>query len=543
MFKTSMAKLGLALLALAIIFGSFSAQAQDISQDSIKALQAQIDALQKQLEEVKAAQVQAAAKAAQAEAATKAAQAEGASKTAAAAPAPGEPTKTALIKPEGRGTLKVGDRVKVTVGGFVEAASIYRSKNEVADIGSNFNTAIPFDLTGASKKGADNPIAHQSEFRETARQSRITALVEAKATEHTTISGYLESDFLGAGQTANSNESNSYNPRVRVFYGTIDESACGVHFLAGQEWSLLTTDKVGIIPRQENIPLTIDAQYVPGFNWTRNPQLRLAKDFDDQKIWLAISAESPQAVLTGIGTPPSFINATNAGGSLFDKNNNYTSDFAPDIIAKAAFDPGYGHYEIFGITRFFHDYVLAAGAPEDAALGNNDACWLRRRRRCDPAGHAENAGSSGQLHGGPRHWPLWFRSIAGFSFHLHRGGQAADRIFCIGGRGCSSMPELGTLTSMPAMKALTAQIMQPRSPTPRALATETLTCRSASNRHRMFGRLRPVFGIVSMKAISARCRSVRNIRSRTAMPSPTPLDLPSMLTENIFMTSFRFYPL
>ena len=267
----------------------------------------------------------------------------------------------------------MGDRVKVTVGGFVEAASIYRSKNEVADVGSNFNTAIPFDLTGSSKKGAENPLANQSEFRETARQSRITALVEAKATEQTTISGYLESDFLGAAQTANSNESNSYNPRVRVFYGTIDESACGVHFLAGQEWSLLTTDKVGIIPRQENIPLTIDAQYVPGFNWTRNPQLRLAKDFDDQKIWLAISAESPQAVLTGIGTPPSFINGTNAGGSLFDKNNNYTSDFAPDIIAKAAFDPGYGHYEMFGITRFFHDYVLAAGALQDAALGNNDA--------------------------------------------------------------------------------------------------------------------------------------------------------------------------
>ncbi len=372
MFKTLMAKLGLALLVLAIITGSFSAYAQDISPDSIKALQAQINALQKQLEELKAAQAESAAKAAQAEAAAKAAQAEAASKTAAAAPAPGAPGKTALIKPEGRGTLKVGDRVKVTVGGFVEAASVYRSKNEVADIGSNFNTGIPFDLTGASKKGADNPIAHQSEFRETARQSRVTALVEAKATEQTLISGYLEGDFLGAAQTANSNESNSYNPRLRVVYGTIDQSACGLHFLAGQEWSLLTTDKVGIIPRQENIPLTIDAQYVPGFNWTRNPQIRLAKDFCDQKIWLAISAESPQAVLTGIGTPPSFINGTNAGGSEFDKTNNFTSDVAPDVIAKAAFDPGYGHYEIFGVTRFFHDYVLAAGAPKDAALGNND---------------------------------------------------------------------------------------------------------------------------------------------------------------------------
>ena len=141
MFKASMAKLGLVLLALAIITGSFSAYAQDISPDSIKALQAQINALQKQLEEVKAAQAEAAAKAVKA-----------ASKAAAAAPAPSAPSKTALIQPEGRGTLKVGDRVKVTVGGFVEAASIYRSKNEVADIGSNFNTGIPFDLTGRSKR-------------------------------------------------------------------------------------------------------------------------------------------------------------------------------------------------------------------------------------------------------------------------------------------------------------------------------------------------------------------------------------------------------
>ena len=95
------------------------------------------------------------------------------------------------------------------------------------------------------------------------------------------------------------------------------ESDCGIHFLAGQEWSLLTTDKVGIIPRQENIPLTIDAQYVPGFNWTRNPQIRIAKDFDDQKIWLAISAESPQAVLTGIGTPAQLYQRNQRRGVAF----------------------------------------------------------------------------------------------------------------------------------------------------------------------------------------------------------------------------------
>jgi hypothetical protein len=356
MFKMSKAKLCLAVTAmvLAIITGSLSAHAADISQDSINILQAQINALQKQLEEVKAAQAEAAAKA------------------AAATAAPGAPSKEAAVTPEGRGTMTIG-RTKVTVGGFIEAAGIYRSKNEAADVGSNFNTAIPFDITG-TKAGTPNPNASQSEVRGSARQSRVTALAEVNATENTKISAYAEADFLGAAQTANSNESNSYNPRMRVIYGTVDLSDCGLHFLAGQEWSLLTTNKVGINPRQENIPLTIDAQYVVGFNWTRNPQLRVVKDFDDRKIWLGLSVESPQAIFGGI-TAPAFVNATNPAGSggLFNSANSYTTDIAPDVIAKAAFDPGYGHYEAFGITRFFHDFVLAAGAPKGATLGDHNA--------------------------------------------------------------------------------------------------------------------------------------------------------------------------
>jgi len=43
---------------------------------------------------------------------------------------------------------------------------------------------------------------------------------------------------------------------------------------------------------------------------------------------------------------------------------NVTTDQAPDIIEKAAFDPGWGHYEIYGLQRFFSDNVLrcAVGA-------------------------------------------------------------------------------------------------------------------------------------------------------------------------------------
>ena len=351
MFKMSKAKLCLAVsaLALAIVAGPLSAQAQNVSQDEIKALQAQINALQKQLEDVKAAQAAAAAK-------------------AAAAP-PAAPSKEAAVTPEGKGVVTIG-KTKVTVGGFIEAATIYRNRNEVADVGSNFNTGIPFDITGAGK-GSQNPLANQAEFRETARQSRITALAEVNPNANTKVSAYAEADFLGAAPTANSNESNSYNPRLRVGYATVDLADCGLHVLAGQEWSLLTTNRVGIVPRQENIPLTIDAQYVVGFNWTRNPQIRIVKDFDDQKIWAGLSVESPQAILSGISAP-SFVNATNAGGSLFSSTNNYTSDIAPDIIGKIAFDPCWGHYEAFGIGRFFHDYVLPS-APKTATYGNNYA--------------------------------------------------------------------------------------------------------------------------------------------------------------------------
>ena len=43
-------------------------------------------------------------------------------------------------------------------------------------------------------------------------------------------------------------------------------------------WSLLTQNRVGILNSTENIPLTIDAQYVVGFNWARQPAIRYVQD-------------------------------------------------------------------------------------------------------------------------------------------------------------------------------------------------------------------------------------------------------------------------
>ena len=178
--------------------------------------------------------------------------------------------------------------VKVTFGGYAALEGVFRDKDEVTSIGSNFAT-IPFENIQQ---------AHINELRATAQQSRLSMLAEANVSDHQKYASYLEFDFLGAAPTANSKESNSYTPRLRQFYLTGDDNPDGWHFLAGQSWSLVTMFKEGLIPRKENVPWTIDAQYVPGFDWLRNPEIRIVKDWD-KKVWLGAEVSSPQASFGG----------------------------------------------------------------------------------------------------------------------------------------------------------------------------------------------------------------------------------------------------
>lgn len=251
--------------------------------------------------------------------------------------------------------------IKLTVGGFVEAAAINRSRSESADLPSSW-VGIPLPISSGN---------HLSEFRASARQSRLSLLAQGNVDANTELAAYFESDFLGAAPTANSNESNSYTPRLRQTYATLDRYDLGVHILGGQAWSLVTLNKKGIMPRQENVPQTIDAQYVPGFTWTRNPQVRFVKDFADKKVWAGVSLESPQAIVSnGPNTPTNGAPIYNlGGGSGFASTNNYTTDIAPDVIAKVAFDPGYGHYEVFGLGRFFRDRTHIGGKNDTVTGG------------------------------------------------------------------------------------------------------------------------------------------------------------------------------
>ena len=254
------------------------------------------------------------------------------------------------------GSFRLGG-VTVTLGGFIEGAGIFRTRNEVTDIASNFNGNIPLPQSA---------LYHENEFRGSARQSRISLLAEGNISPAQKLTAYFETDFQGGSPTANQNESNSYNLRLRQAYGTYDNTDLGLHVLAGQSWSLLTQQQVGITPRKEEIPLTIDAQYVVGFNWARQPQVRVVKEFDDHKLWAGISLEQPQNMVyvnatNGAGTAVGTANYQNPGAGILASTVNYSTDVAPDIIAKVAYDPGFAHLEAFGLMRFLHDRVSTLG--------------------------------------------------------------------------------------------------------------------------------------------------------------------------------------
>jgi hypothetical protein len=231
--------------------------------------------------------------------------------------------------------------LKVTLSGFIEATLLERTRNETADVGSSFS-GIPFP-------NSPNYFVH--EFRESARASLFRILMQAPLDGPNRLEGFFETDFLTVGTTSNGLESNSYPPRLRQVYAVWSRSDWGTYLLAGQSWSLATEFKQGLTPREENIPITAEGSYVVGLNWARQAQLRLVKSLGS-KTFLGLSVEAPQNNIKG--EAPAGTDATNAGGSLLNATTTYSVDVAPDIVLKLATDPGYGHYELYSLTRFLH---------------------------------------------------------------------------------------------------------------------------------------------------------------------------------------------
>jgi len=259
---------------------------------------------------------------------------------------------------------KTGSKMKLTFGGFIDTTGIYRTKNQSADTVSNFNTAIPFKNSSNSR---------ENEFRGSARSTRLSLLASGSPDETTNLQAYVETDFLAAASNSNNVETSSYAPRLRQAYVGYERKDLGADLYVGQMWSLATLTKSGLSPRNEAIPTTIEIGTLPGFTYTRAPELRLVKTFDDNKIALGLAADSPQlniggANLNGSVSPaPATVIVTNPGNAS-TYSANMSLDTAPDLIAKASFDPGFGHYEVYGLARWFRD-VEVATQQDNTAMG------------------------------------------------------------------------------------------------------------------------------------------------------------------------------
>jgi hypothetical protein len=270
-------------------------------------------------------------------------------------------------------------------GSYLAGETVYRTHATAGDIPTPFS-ALPYEHADAYAL---------SEFYGTARQSRVALMAEGK-TGSATLRGYYEADWLGTGVTSNNNESNSYVLRERVLWAQVALTN-GWAFTGGQLWSLATEDKKGLSNLSGDIltPMTIDPNYVPGFVWERQYGFRVTKTMPHAAF--GIAAENPQllysATLAG-DTPYAVLGSTGANGGLYNSAinncspstsivnytnetnggintflpvyktvnactniNNYSFNVMPDIIVKAAFDPSFGHYEIFGVGRYAHETV------------------------------------------------------------------------------------------------------------------------------------------------------------------------------------------
>ncbi len=251
--------------------------------------------------------------------------------------------------------------ITITPGGVLAAESVWRAHALGSDINTPFNS-IPMPGAEADKL---------SEFFGSGRQSRVAFLAEGKLS-NATLRGYVEADFLSAGVTSNNNQSNSYTLRQRQMWGQAALSD-GLTFTGGQMWSLVTETKKGMDNRTEALPMTIDPQYNVGFSWARQYGFRVTKNFGD-KFWLGASVENAQAIFSASGNAQNFaLGSAGTNGGLYNASATYSFNPSPDFVFKAAAEPGFGHFEVFGVVRRFRDRVYpgaTATTPSGAGAYN-----------------------------------------------------------------------------------------------------------------------------------------------------------------------------
>jgi hypothetical protein len=251
--------------------------------------------------------------------------------------------------------------ITITPGGFLAAYGIFRTHNTGSDATSNFG-GMPF-------LGSSN--AHVSEFRFTTRHSNLNVM--AQGTVHgVKTSTYFEMDFEGAAPTANENQTNSFTPRIREFWANA-ELKNGLSVLGGQAWELTVPNRKGIAPKTEFRPATIDASYLVGYHYARETMFRVTDKVNDN-FTFAVAIENPETVIQGVqglpncGSVPCLVPGVQGTGFA----GVTSTDQSPDVAAKIALDPGWGHYELAGMARFFRSRAVTTAGKADGGSNNTN---------------------------------------------------------------------------------------------------------------------------------------------------------------------------
>lgn len=224
-----------------------------------------------------------------------------------------------------------------TPGGFVDFQNIFRTENTGSIVSTNWG-AVPFSNTAAG---------HLTEYRATGQYSRWNLKINGKYGANN-LTGYVEGDFNGNDAANVFVGTNPHTFRLRLYFLDIKRGMWEV--LAGQSWSLITPNRVGVSPMPSDLATTyaIDANIHVGVPHSRDGQFRVAVHPNDNFSW-AVAIDNPQQFTNGEVTAPNAFAAvlanTGSGQNQLDGNATAgTPNLFPDIQTKLAFDfkPG-GH--------------------------------------------------------------------------------------------------------------------------------------------------------------------------------------------------------
>jgi hypothetical protein len=333
--------------------------------------------------------------------------------------------------------------INITPGGYAAGEFVRRSRALGADMSTPFNSLT---MPGASQSKV-------SELFGSARQSKITLFADGRM-KNVDLSSYVSADFLSSGVTSTSVQTNGYTLRLRQAWGQAKFNN-GWSFAGGQMWSLVTENGKGISPdddlgrTNDARPKTIDSVYNVGFTSGRQLGIRVTKDLAD-KVWFAAAVENSEGTLTTHGNETNFLLGQAGASNSNNTGSTYTFNSSPDVIAKVAFEPGFGHYEIVGLFTRFTDRIFPCGQVVVTGTATTGPCPNGVGTGPSAAG-AFNASKNAGGFGASARWHLFDNHIV---FGLHGFGGSGIGRYSVGQLSDVSIHANGTVDPIRSFQGL-----------------------------------------------------------------------------------------